>query len=42
MTTGVDHKETCVKVTEWVSPQEWLIRRVVLKLRKAYNQISGS
>ena len=42
MTTGVDHKETCVKVTEWVSPEEWMIRKVVLKLRNAYHLSRGS
>ena len=29
MITGVDHKENWVKVTECVSPQEWIIRKVV-------------
>ena len=42
MTTGEDHKESCVKVTECVSPQEWIIRKVLLKLRNAYDHRSGS
>ena len=42
MTTGVDHKESCVKVTECVSPQKWMIRKVVLKLRNAYHLRSRS
>ena len=42
MTTGVDHKELCVEVTECVSPQERIIRKVVLKLRNAYHHRSGS
>ena len=32
MNTGVDHKESCVKVTECVSPQEGIIRKVLLKI----------
>ena len=42
MTTGVDGKESCLKVTECVSPQEWMIRKVVLKLRNAYHHRRGS
>ena len=42
MTTGVDHKESCVKVREYVSPQQWIIRKVVLKLRNAYDHRRGS
>ena len=42
MTTGVDHKEIFVKVSEYVPPQEWIIRKVVLKLRNAYHVRSGS
>ena len=29
---GVHHKESCVKVTECISHQEGMIRKVVLKL----------
>ena len=42
MTTGMDHKKGCVKVTAYVSPQEWIIRKVVLKLQNAYDHRSGS
>ena len=42
MTTAVDHKESCVKDTECVSPQEWIKRKVVLKFRNAYHHTSGS
>ena len=42
MTTGVDHKESCVKVTESISLEERIIRKVVLKLRNAYHHRSGS
>ena len=42
MTTGEDDKESVVKVTERISPQEWIIRKVLLKLRNAYHQRSGS
>ena len=42
ITTGVDYKESCVKVTECVSRQEWMIRNVLLKLRNAYHHRSGS
>ena len=36
ITSGVDQKESCVKVTEYVSPQERIIRKILLKLRNAY------
>ena len=42
MTTGVDNKESCVKVTECVSPQVWIIMNVELKLRNAYHLRNGS
>ena len=42
MTTGKYHKESSMKVREWVSPQDWIIRKVVLKLQNAYNHRSGS
>ena len=42
ITKGVDHKESCVKVAECVSPQQWIIRKVVLKLRNAKHHRSGS
>ena len=42
MTTEEDHKESSVKVTECVSPQEWIIKKVLLKLRNAYQHRSGS
>ena len=41
MTTGVDRKESSVKVTECVSPQEWIIRKVLLKLWNAYDHRIG-
>ena len=42
MTTGVDDKESCVKVTSCVSLPEWIIRKVLLKLRNAYDHRGGS
>ena len=42
MATGVDHKESCVKVTECISDQECIIREVVLKLRNTYHIRSAS
>ena len=42
MSTRVDDMESCVKVTECVSPQERIIRKVLLKLRNAYHHRSGS
>ena len=36
ITSGEQHKESCVKVTEYISHQEF-IRKVVLRLRNAYH-----
>ena len=32
ITSGVDYKERSVKVTEYVSAEEWIIRKVVLNV----------
>ena len=42
MSSGVHHKESCVKVTECISHQECIIREVVLKVRNAYHIRSAS
>ena len=40
--SGAYHKESCVKGTECISHQEFIIRKVVLKLRNTYHLRSSS
>ena len=36
ITSGVHHKESCVKVAEYISHQECNIRKIVLKVRNTF------
>ena len=42
ITSGDHHKESCVKVTECISHQESIIRKVALKLRNVYHSRRSS